>query len=265
MGAFLAALGAVLLFILRVIGILLLVVLILLVLLLLCPFCADLCWEHGVLTVKAGALGITFPVFQYPKPEPPPAPENPEPPRGFGKVKAKFAAWRAERKRKKAEEKARKKAAAAKANKPAQPRKKAKITLEILCTMLKGAGTLTKAVFGALRITKIQVRLGVRGEDPAAAARRELSEETGASCETLTPLGEILASPGGFTEVLHLYMATGLTFGSQHPDEDEFINFERVPFDALLDRCLSGELRDGKTVAGVLKVYALRTRKKEEK
>ena len=62
-------------------------------------------------------------------------------------------------------------AAAAKANKPAQPRKKAKITLEILCTMLKGAGTLTKAVFGALRITKIQVRLGVRGEDPAAAAR----------------------------------------------------------------------------------------------
>lgn len=173
MGAFLAALGAVLLFILRVIGILLLVVLILLVLLLLCPFCADLCWEHGVLTVKAGALGITFPVFQYPKPEPPPAPENPEPPRGFGKVKAKFAAWRAERKRKKAEEKARKKAAAAaaKANKPAQPRKKAKITLEILCTMLKGAGTLTKAVFGVLRITKIQVRLGVRGEDPAAAAR----------------------------------------------------------------------------------------------
>ena len=71
MGAFLAALGAVLLFILRVIGILLLVVLILLVLLLLCPFCADLCWEHGVLTVKAGALGITFPVFRYPAPEKP--------------------------------------------------------------------------------------------------------------------------------------------------------------------------------------------------
>ena len=173
MGAFLAALGAVLLFILRVIGILLLVVLILLVLLLLCPFCADLCWEHGVLTVKAGALGITFPVFQYPKPEPPPAPENPEPPKGFGKVKAKFAAWRAERKRKKAEEKARKKAAAAaaKANKPAQPRKKAKITLDVICTMLRGVGTLLRAVFGALRFTKISVCLGVRGDDPAAAAR----------------------------------------------------------------------------------------------
>ena len=168
MGAFLAALGAVLLFVLKAVGILLLVVLVLAVLLLLCPFCADLCWEHGVLTVRAGALGITFPVFQYPKPEPPPAPENPEPPKGFGKVKAKFAAWRAERKRKKAEEKARKKAAA---GKPARPRKKAKITLEIICTMLRGAGRLMKAVFGALRITKIQVRLGVRGEDSAAAAR----------------------------------------------------------------------------------------------
>lgn len=160
MGAFLAALGAVLLFVLKAVGILLLAVLVLVVLLLLCPFCADLCWEHGVLTVRAGALGITFPVFQYPKPEPPPAPENPEPPKGFGKVKAKFAAWRAERKRKKAA-----------ADKPAQPRKKTKITLEIICTMLRGAGTLMKAVFGALRITKIQVRLGVRGEDPAAAAR----------------------------------------------------------------------------------------------
>ena len=168
MGAFLAALGAVLLFVLKAVGILLLVVLVLVVLLLLCPFCADLCWEHGVLTVRAGALGITFPVFQYPKPEPPPAPENPEPPKGFGKVKAKFAAWRAERKRKKAEEKARKKAAV---GKPARPRKKAKITLEIICTMLRGAGRLMKAVFGALRITKIQVCLGVRGEDPAAAAR----------------------------------------------------------------------------------------------
>ncbi len=170
MGTFLAALGAVLLFVLKFIGILLLVVLALVLFLLLCPFCADICWEHGVFTVKAGAMGITFPVFQYPKPEPPPAPENPEPPKGFGKIKAKFAAWRAERKRKKAEEKARKKAAAD-ANKPAQPRKKAKITLEIVCTMLKGAGTLTRAAFGALRITKIHVCYGVRGEDPAAAAR----------------------------------------------------------------------------------------------
>ena len=101
-----------------------------------------------------------------------------------------------------------------------------------------------------------------RGEDPPPA---RAERGNGRKLRDAHPPGEILASPGGFTEVLHLYMATGLTFGSQHPDEDEFINFERVPFDALLDRCLSGDLRDGKTVAGVLKVYALRTRKREEK
>ena len=166
MGMVLSAVGACLLFILKVVGILLLILLVLAALLLLCPFCADVCWQNDTLTVKAGALGITFPVFQYPKPEPPAQPEEPK---GFtGRLKAKFRAWRAERKRKKAKKKAAQ-PAKPKAEKP--PRQKAKITLEILCTMLKGAGTLTKAVFGALRITKIQVRLGVRGEDPAAAAR----------------------------------------------------------------------------------------------
>ena len=68
----LAAVGGVLLFLLKILGILLLVVLALMVLLLLIPFCADVSWEQDTLTVKAGALGITFPVFQYPKPEPPP-------------------------------------------------------------------------------------------------------------------------------------------------------------------------------------------------
>ena len=125
----LAAVGGVLLFLLKVLGILLLVVLALMVLLLLIPFCADVSWEQDTLTVKAGALGITFPVFQYPKPEP-------------------------------TEESKRKK-------KP----KKAKLTLNILCTILRGAGTLIRAVFGALCITHIRVCLGVRGEDPAAAAR----------------------------------------------------------------------------------------------
>ena len=43
--------------------------------------------------------------------------------------------------------------------------------MNILCTILRGAGTLIRAVFGALHITHIRVCLGVRGEDPAAAAR----------------------------------------------------------------------------------------------
>ena len=134
----LAAVGGVLLFLLKVLGILLLVVLALMVLLLLIPFCADVSWEQDTLTVKAGALGITFPE---------------------------------ESKRKKKPKKAKAAKKPAKEKKPAEPRKKAKLTLNILCTILRGAGTLIRAVFGALRITHIRVCLGVRGEDPAAAAR----------------------------------------------------------------------------------------------
>lgn len=156
MGMVLSAVGACLLFILKVVGILLLIILVLAALLLLCPFCADVCWQNDTLTVKAGALGITFPVFQYPKPEPSAQPEEPK---GFtGRLKAKFRAWRAERKHKKAEKKAAQ-PAKPKAEKP--PRQKAKLTLDVICTMLRGVGTLLRAVFGAIRFTKISVCLGV--------------------------------------------------------------------------------------------------------
>ncbi len=165
----LGAAGWLLLTLLKVVCILLLIMIVLLALVLLCPFCADVCWENSILTIRAGALGITLPVFQWPKPEPPAEPSEAEEPKGFfGKLKAKLRADREERKRKKAAAKAAKEAE--KAKKPAPPRKKAKLTLHIIVTILRGAGRLTKAVFGALRFTKIQVCLGARGEDPAEAA-----------------------------------------------------------------------------------------------
>lgn len=162
MSAVLSVIGAVLLFLLKLIGILLLIVLVLVLLLLICPFCADVSWQGGVLTVKAGALGITFPVLQLPKPEPPPEPQDPK--GFFGKLKAKFKAWRVKKK-------AEKPPKPPKEKKKTAPRKKAKLTVDIVCTMLKGAGKLLRAVFGALRITKIHICIGVRGDDPAAAAR----------------------------------------------------------------------------------------------
>ena len=133
----LSVLGAVLLVLLKGIGILLLVVLILAVVLLFCPFCADVQWANDVLTIRAGAL----PVFQYPPPEKP-------------KKKKKPAGQKADQK----------------PRPETPPRKKARLTLNILCTILRGAGRLTRAIIGSLRITKIDVVLGVRGEDPAEAA-----------------------------------------------------------------------------------------------
>lgn len=140
----LAGIGTALLFLLKGVGILLLVVLVLGLLLMFCPFCADVQWAEGIFQVKAGALGITFPVFRYP------APEKPE---------------------KKKKEKKKKASGAQKPKKEAPPRQKAKLTLQIVCTILKGAGKLTRAIIGSLRFTRIDVVLGVRGEDPAEAAR----------------------------------------------------------------------------------------------
>ena len=94
-------------------------------------------------------------------------------------------------------------------------------------------------------------------EDHRVAAARELSEETGLEAEELTYLGCLLASPGFCTERLHMYLARGLHQGACHPDEDEFLERERIPFQTLVERVMSGEIADGKTVAAALKVKVL--------
>ena len=91
------------------------------------------------------------------------------------------------------------------------------------------------------------------GEDPRQAAIRELKEETGAVAGDFRFLGELYPSPGYCGEIIRMYLARGLTFGEAHLDEDEFLNLERVPFDQLVEQVLSGEIRDAKTIAVVLK------------
>ena len=91
------------------------------------------------------------------------------------------------------------------------------------------------------------------GEDPTQAAIRELKEETGAVAGDFRPLGELYPSPGYCGEVIRMYLARELTFGETHLDKDEFLNLERVPFDQLVEQILSGEIRDAKTIAAVLK------------
>jgi ADP-ribose pyrophosphatase len=71
------------------------------------------------------------------------------------------------------------------------------------------------------------------------------------------PLGKLLPSPGCYGEVLYLYLARDLRMDAQHLDEDEFLNVERIPFDEMVRRCLSGEIEDAKTLAAVLKAKVL--------
>ncbi len=86
------------------------------------------------------------------------------------------------------------------------------------------------------------------GEDPAEAAARELSEETGLSCGRLECLGRIWPSPGVYGELYHMYYAADLRPGAMHPDEGEYLTAEKLPlasFDAMVAR---GEIVDAKTI-----------------
>ena len=95
------------------------------------------------------------------------------------------------------------------------------------------------------------------GEDPAQAAVRELREETGAVAGSFQSLGELYPSPGYCGEIIRIYLARELSFGDASPDEDEFLGLERVPFAQLVEQVLSGEIRDAKTIAAVLKAKLL--------
>ena len=90
-------------------------------------------------------------------------------------------------------------------------------------------------------------------EPTETAAVRELEEETGAVAGDFRSLGELYPSPGYCGEIIRMYLARDLTFGETHLDEDEFLDLERVPFDQLTEQVLSGEIKDAKTIAAVLK------------
>lgn len=97
-----------------------------------------------------------------------------------------------------------------------------------------------------------------RGEDPREAGIREFSEECGASAESFESLGEIYPTPGYCGEIIRLFYASGITFGEQHLDEDEFLDVVRMPFDECLQRIMSGEIKDAKTIIGILKLKELK-------
>lgn len=95
------------------------------------------------------------------------------------------------------------------------------------------------------------------GEDHRLGGLRELREETGAIPEKFEYLGSFIPACGCYSENLHLYLATGLKFVEQHLDPDEFLSMERIPFDEMVERCVNGEIEDGKTIIAVLRAKAL--------
>ena len=89
-------------------------------------------------------------------------------------------------------------------------------------------------------------------EDPIICAERELSEETGYTAEKIWKLTTIATTVGFSNEVIHLYAATNLTAGKQHPDEDEFINTVKIPLTAAVQMVESGKIIDCKSIISIL-------------
>jgi ADP-ribose pyrophosphatase len=90
-------------------------------------------------------------------------------------------------------------------------------------------------------------------EPPLDTARRELIEEGGMSAANWLPLGDYVSSPGVFTEVIHLYLATELTPVAHSPEAHEVFRIEWRPFVEVLAMAQSGELRDGKSIVGMFR------------
>ncbi len=101
-------------------------------------------------------------------------------------------------------------------------------------------------------------------EDHVEAALRELREETGATCKSLTHLGLFRSTPAILDEKIDLYLAEGLTFGETDLDEDEFLEVEKIPLSELVEQVMNGEITDGKTQVAILKVNEILRRRAEQ-
>ena len=99
------------------------------------------------------------------------------------------------------------------------------------------------------------------GESPQETARRELQEETGYAAERLESIGQFYTAPGFCTELMHAYLATGLTPSSLPQDPDEDVRVEEAPLARVTGLIESGQIRDAKTIASLLTVLALHSAK----
>lgn len=92
-----------------------------------------------------------------------------------------------------------------------------------------------------------------KGEtDVAAAAARELREETGYTAKNCILLGKINTSVAYSEEMISIYAMTELTAGKQELDEDEALNVIEMPFEEAYNMAASGKLVDVKTIAALL-------------
>jgi ADP-ribose pyrophosphatase len=93
------------------------------------------------------------------------------------------------------------------------------------------------------------------GETPEACARRELAEETGLRANHIERLASMYPTPGYCSEVLHIFLATGLVEGEAAPDDGEHLICQAYPLEDVLAMIDRGEIADAKTQIALLSLY----------
>lgn len=95
------------------------------------------------------------------------------------------------------------------------------------------------------------------GESHRECGIRELKEEIGAQAESFEYLGCLYPTVAYDTEIIHMYLARGLSFGEQKLDEGEFLNVTKIPLEKAFEMVMNNELPDSKTQLAIMKTYYL--------
>ena len=107
----------------------------------------------------------------------------------------------------------------------------------------------------ALERETLEIPAGGRNdrEEPTEdAARRELEEETGYTCEKLELLTSVFTTVAFCNEKIDIYVARDLKPGKRHLDEDEFINVEAYSVEELQQMIFDCKIQDAKTICGIM-------------
>ena len=107
----------------------------------------------------------------------------------------------------------------------------------------------------ALEKTIVEIPAGKLepGEDPETCAKRELEEETGYECREMKKLISFYTSPGFADELIHLFLAEGLSkkVDAASPDEDEFLNLLELTLEETEALINEQKIHDAKTAYAV--------------
>jgi 8-oxo-dGTP pyrophosphatase MutT (NUDIX family) len=100
----------------------------------------------------------------------------------------------------------------------------------------------------------LELPAGTRdAEEPyEECAAREIREETGMEAGRLQKVGEFYLAPGYSSEFMAVFLATGLKHNPLDPDEDEFLQVEKIPVNDVTAMFERGDVPDSKSLAAWL-------------